>query len=111
MKFPVNLVLEIRTQEEYDRAQEMLKSLGEKSKKDMDTVEVGLEDRAVIKMTDSSKESRVLVNGHQIASGTNEEMAKRYDTECAMHIRSNITLQEWQDGDYKPIRLRRLQKI
>ena len=110
MKFPVNLVLEIRTQEEYDRIQE-IRMAPETSELTLVAVEEMLADRSVIKMTDISKESRVLVNGHPIANGTNEEMAKRYDTECAMHIRSNITLQEWQDGDYKPIRLRRLQKI
>ena len=112
MKLPVNLVLEIRTQEEYDYIQTVVEFL-----KKPDTMllpitaeEIALLDRITMRLPDTTKESRVLITGVQIAMGTLEEMNKRYETEIAMH-RSNVVLEEWQDGNYKSIRSRRLQKL
>lgn len=120
MQFPVNLVLEIRTQEEYDRVQEGLKFLNTINteddcscsvKADPVTSNLDLLKRIIIKLADSAKESRIRINGHQIAMGTTEDMIKRYETESAMHVKSNIVLEEWRDGEYTSIRSRRLQKL
>ena len=115
MRFPVNLVLEIRTQEEYDRVQETLQLLRSTAdglvEEDKPALNLELLDRVVLRLTDASKESRVLINGHPIAFGTTEEMTKRYKTEEAMHQRSNVVLEEWKDGDYQSTKSRRLQKF
>lgn len=112
MRFPVNLVLEIRTQEEYDYIQEGLKLLNatDLSKSPL-AFNLAFLRRVVVKLTDGTKESRVLINGQQIAMGTTEEMTKRYEGECAMHQKSNIVLEEWQDGGYKSSKSRRLQRL
>jgi len=112
MQFPVNLVLEIRTQEEYDCVQEALRLLKCETIEDLDpTILDQLQDRVVVKLADATKESRVRINGYPVAFGTNEEMLQRYETECGMHLRSNVTLEEWRDGNYKSIKSRRLQKM
>ena len=115
MQFPVNLTLEIRTQEEYDRIQAILAALkAPKPAERMAPVpesDIELLDRAVMKLTDSSKEARVRINGHPISLGTTEAMTTRYHTECGIDSKCNIVLEEWRDGEYKSIATRRFQKF
>lgn len=115
MQFPQILTLEIRTQEEFDAVKLGLQALKGMNSTLLDTEETALFDelldRAVFKLADGSKEARVLINGQPIATGTTEEMTKRYQTECGMHAKSNIVLQEWQNGDYKALQSRRHQKL
>lgn len=108
MQFPINLVLEIRTQEEYDHVQEILQRMESGNGSVLDRE---LSQRVVAKLTDGTREARVLINGQQVAIGTTEEMSQRFLTECGMHQKSNVVLEEWQDGDYKSIRSRRLQRL
>ena len=115
MQFPTNLVLEIRTQEEYDRVQEALQLLRDTSKglveEDKPALNLDLLDRIVLRLADAHREARVLINGHPIAFGTTAEMIDRYNTEAGMHQKSNIVLEEWKNGDYQSTRTRRLQKL
>ena len=111
MQFPINLMLRIETEEEYERFHNGLKVIKEVLKdSDLSTFEA-LTDRITTRHVDSAKEARVVINGTPIATGTAEEMLVRYRTECGMDERSNITLQEWRDGVYTAIRARKLQRV
>ena len=119
MEFPVNLVIEIKSQEELDAIRGGFSILsGVITSKDLELVEADkvstvpeLLERHQLRRIDSHKEARVLINGTEVAIGTKEEMIDRFKTECSMHQSSNIVVQEWIDGEFKPTLTRRIQQI
>jgi hypothetical protein len=116
MDLPVKLELEIRTPKEEEIVNNLLKSL-----RSADTSAPSLSEtlgnsathellaRVKFRKLDASKEARLLIAGKTIATGTIEDMTKRYQTECAMH-KSDVTLQQWENGNFKVSRVRRLQR-
>ena len=111
MEFPVNFVLELRTQEEYDAVQDIIGFIKEQYREPMNPKIIELFDNSTIRLMDSSKESRVLINGTPVATGTTEDMTKRYKTECDMHMKSNVVLEEWANGSYSSTKSRRHQRF
>jgi len=121
--YPVNLIIEVRSQEELEALKagfEILSDLVKTPSSDFDVKKLtgphistipGMLKRQTLRLIDSSQEARVLINGNIVAVGTIEDMQSRYKTECGMHANSNITMQEWQDGQYKQTKARLLQKL
>lgn len=51
----------------------------------------------------------LFVSGRKLTEGMLSDMKKRFDQEIASHS-ANTELREWQDGEWKVIQSRRLQK-
>jgi len=102
MKFPVNFVIEINSEQELTAVREAEQS------GDLSTL-FGLLKKGTMRLADASRSARVLINSTSVAVGTPKDMLDRYKTECDMHLRSNVLYQEWIDGDYKTVRARRIQ--
>ena len=112
MKFPLNMVVKVDNQEELDVLNNgfiMLKDASENL--DVSTKDTlhELLARAELRKVDSCQESRVLINGQPIVTGTKEEMIHRFRTECDMHQNSNVIMQEWKNGKFEAVRTRKVQ--
>ena len=102
MKFPVNFVIEINSDQELEALREADQS------DDLSTI-FELLKKGTLRLLDASKSARVLINSTQVAIGNQKDMLDRFKTECDMHLRSNVLYQEWVDGDFTTVRARRIQ--
>jgi len=113
MKFPLNMVIKVNNQEELNILNDGYATLIAATESlDVSTKNVlsGLIASAELRKVDSHEESRVLINGQEIAIGTKEDMVYRFKTECDMHQGSNVTMQEWKNGKFEQVKARRIQK-
>ncbi len=110
MEFPINLVLQLKTEQEYDLVQRALDPDSHITADDISTFDK-LREQIEYRRLDSAKEARIRVGASEIAQGTIEEMSGRFRAECGMHSNSNIILEEWVNGNWKQKQVRKLQKI
>jgi hypothetical protein len=122
MEFPVNFVLEIKSEEELKVFQTILDATLELSDDSIEPAALylrteerktfeELKGRIEFRKTNPADGYRVRINAKEISKGTLEEMRNRYDTECGMHSRSNVYLEEWVNGDWRPKATRKIQKV
>lgn len=99
MEFPVKIEIEIRNQEDLD--------MWTKHSAELPHV---LMSRTKYRRMNPNKEARVIISGKTISTGTIEDMLKRFKMECGMHRQSNILVQQWENGDFKTVQARRIQR-
>ncbi len=107
MQYPVDAILTINDEQELKVVTQFLDDL----KTTLEGSALDLVNRIKFRMP-GDKAYRVRIGypngGYFEWLGDKTQMAARFDTECAMH-NSDVVLEEWRDGDYKPIRSRRIQ--
>lgn len=54
----------------------------------------------VVKLSDLTREARVVVSNEQLAVGSLQEMRSRFASECSIRSSATVQLQEWRDGQY-----------
>lgn len=110
MEFPINLVLQLQNEQEYNLVERALDPDSHIDKSEISTF-TGLVNRIEYRRPDSSREARVRIGISEISQGTIEEMEARFRTECAMHSNSNVIMDEWINGGWKQVHARKLQTL
>ena len=102
MELPVNLVIEIKTQQELDDINLLIRSTGHPLE--------SIFARAQYRRKNADSEARVVINGKEIAHGNHGDMTTRYRSECAICPSTNVQLQEWVNGEFKVVSARMIQR-
>lgn len=110
MEFPINLVLQLQDEQEHNLVERALDPDSRIDKSEISTF-AELVNRIEYRRPDSSKEARVRIGILEIAKGTTEEMKARFRTECDMHSKSNVIMDEWVNGGWKQVHVRKLQAL
>ena len=105
MEFPVLLTIRLDNESEHELMQRVLGSTKKwcASTAGMASA-VPLLERAQLRRFDG-KQARLLIGGRVVATGNLEDITTKYATECGIH-KSNVSLEEWIDGEYKQTKSR-----
>jgi hypothetical protein len=112
MEYPINFVLQVDTEDEYNTMQRLRAALSTEEVLDIKLIEASskLLNNGHYKQV-SGQSCRLFINAVQVAAGNREEMETRFNTECGLHRNSNVILREWSDGTYAVVRSRIVQKL
>ena len=109
MDFPLLLTIRIDNADEYELMKRAFADMKDYCGSDVGMSEcIPLLERMQLRRTDG-KQARLRINGVVVATGNLEEMTIKFQTECGMHSRSNIALDEWVDGSYNQVKVRNIQ--